>query len=395
MIGKHPDPDFDRRRPIWLVGASVRAVAWSVYRAGWPVWACDRFGDLDLRRIVQRYLPWEARGDLRQHARLLPPCSVVYTGGVDNHRGLVRLLQRRHRLLGNGCDALRVVRSPWRWTRVVAESGMPVPTVCRTLPVGANPAEWIEKPLRSGGGLGVRVAKSRHSRAGCFFQRRVDGPSWGALFVAKRGRAHWMGLTRQWQANDSPGVGGFQYAGSVGPIPVAPAARASLQRAADALVHSGGLRGWFGIDLVGQPGQWQIVEINPRYVASVEVLERAAGESLFPHHIGACLNCPDPLDRLESPHGSCNAAGSQVAGKVVCYASVATTGSQVVQAAKWIAEEFGVELADVPRAEATFTVGGPMITLLQVGTSPNAVEATLKEASAALQGAIRQAARCD
>ncbi len=395
MIGKHPDPDFDRRPPIWLVGASVRAVAWSVHRAGWPVWACDRFGDLDLMRMVQRYLPWEARGDLRRHARLLPPCSVVYTGGVENHRGLVRWLQRRHRLLGNGCDALRVVRSPWRWARIVAESGMPVPAVCRTLPMEANPADWIEKPLRSGGGLGVRVAESRHRRGGCFFQRRVEGPSWGAVFLARRGQAHWIGLTRQWRADGGAGVGPFHYAGSVGPIAVAPAARLSLQRVADALVQAGGLRGWFGIDLVGQPGQWQIVEINPRYVASVEVLERAAGKSLFPHHLWACLDCPEPLDRLEPPHRSCNAARNRIVGKVVCYAAAATTGSQVVRAARWIAGEFGVELADVPRAEATFTAGGPMITLLQVGTSPTAVEATLQEASAALRGAIRQAARCD
>ena len=55
------------------------------------------------------------------------------------------------------------------------------------------------------------------------------------------------------------------------------------------------LVGLFGIDLVIQQQRPWFIELNPRYPASAEILERATGQSLVRLHVDACRGrSPEP-----------------------------------------------------------------------------------------------------
>ena len=78
------------------------------------------------------------------------------------------------------------------------------------------------------------------------------------------------------------------------------------------------LVGLFGVDHVLQNDEPWVVEINPRYTASVEILELAVGRSLLAEHVSACLgeyeSSPPPtrsISRRRLP---------RVAGKTILYA---------------------------------------------------------------------------
>jgi predicted ATP-grasp superfamily ATP-dependent carboligase len=77
------------------------------------------------------------------------------------------------------------------------------------------------------------------------------------------------------------------YSGSIGPWPLVPRVEREIGRIGDSLASAFGLRGIFGVDLILEGETPWAVEINPRYSASVEVLEQALGLALVAEHARA------------------------------------------------------------------------------------------------------------
>ena len=67
----------------------------------------------------------------------------------------------------------------------------------------------------------------------------------------------------------------FNYCGNIGPITLPVPVRNILQGIGDTLAVKAGLRGVFGIDFILEGKTPVPVEVNPRYTASVEVLEES------------------------------------------------------------------------------------------------------------------------
>ena len=70
-----------------------------------------------------------------------------------------------------------------------------------------------------------------------------------------------------------------------------------------ALARRCGLRGLFGVDGVVRDGGFYPVEVNPRYTASVEVLEYAGGLSALAWHRSAFVASPRPAPSADAPTG--------------------------------------------------------------------------------------------
>src|SRR4030095_7545963 len=103
------------RGPLIVIGASARAAAFSAVRAGFEPWACDLFGDADLRAVA-RYTPMDGEypGGILGALRELPDAPVIYTGRLEERPRLLDALARERRLWGNGGAAARRSRDPLR-----------------------------------------------------------------------------------------------------------------------------------------------------------------------------------------------------------------------------------------------------------------------------------------
>ncbi len=85
------------------------------------------------------------------------------------------------------------------------------------------------------------------------------------------------------------------------------------ERFGSLLARKCGLRGLFGVDGIMRDGAFWPVEVNPRYTASVEVLEYALGLSAMAWHRTAFVpSAPRPAPPTDAP-GPC-------VGKVVYFA---------------------------------------------------------------------------
>ncbi|MFO0960135.1 MAG: ATP-grasp domain-containing protein [Isosphaeraceae bacterium] len=266
---------------VLIVGASARAAAWSALRAGWKPVAIDRFGDRDLKAIArtQRVPPPNTRRGLLLGARKYPDLPLIYTGAFENDPILVRDLARGRTLLGHSDEVLKWLRAHGTIGRFWHSQGVDAPRVAlkpKRLPTDGS---WLAKPIRSAGGRAIRPYLGDGPTDGFYFQERIEGRAGSAVFVADApDRLRLLGATFQL-------LDGFRYAGSIGPWLMEAPLAMRVARLGEILLQRFPMQGPFGIDFIVRNGVPWPVEINPRYTASVEVLELARGHSVFDREV--------------------------------------------------------------------------------------------------------------
>lgn len=364
---------------VILLGASVRAAAVSALRAGLTPWCADLFGDADLMRLAPlRKVSLDAypRGFIDALADA-PAAPVIYTGALENRPDLVGRILAARPLWGNSPDVLRAIRNPSRWTRCLKAAELACPAIADTPPSGN---QWLLKPRRSAGGLGIlRYAGHGFNRRTHFLQERIDGLATSAVFLGNSDSAILLGITEQLVGAAWLNATGFHYAGSIGPLPLEPATAAHWRAIGAALASTFHLRGLFGVDAILRDGIPWPVEINPRYTASVEILERGSKVPFLLWHRAAFeRKAPNPIT---AP------AARATWGKAVLYARATIS---VPSEGPWDAALTpGVDLdetayADIPHGGEIIEQGRPVLTLFASADSIDGCRAKLRENAAAL-----------
>jgi len=358
MIETHP-------RHVLLAGVTTRALAVSAARAGYRVTAVDAFGDLDLRTVADvitlgptpgtRFDPLAAA----IAGERVPASLVAYTSNLENHPNAVERLARGRCLLGNSPAVLTRVRNPIALSSLLRRRGFATPATRATPLTNPGVATWLLKPRRSGGGH--RVELWRHARSvprGSYLQERIAGIPGSVLFAANGDGAVVLGLSRQLVGDSRFGSQGFRYCGSLigsRTAPVFPRQGEILETAAALVVEvtrEFGLVGLNGIDFIARKGVPYPIEVNPRYSASMELLERVHGLSLFDIHVHACRGTlPSELE-----------THSGIEGKAIVFARrdviLGNTGG-------WIGRR---SLADVPHPGERIPCGRPICTVFARGS---------------------------
>ena len=198
--------------------------------------------------------------------------------------GLIEAITRERPIWGNPAEVVRKVRSPLQVAEILQKAGLPCPMVAETLPTDTNKT-WLIKPRQSRRGAHIRPWRGETISPGRYCQEWLEGDSCSALFVGRADNsAIFLGATRQlvgvpWLNSDD-----FHYCGNIGPLNLSAMLQSRLEQIGTVLVEAFGLRGFFGVDFILKEDIPWPVEINPRYTAGIEILERAAGHSLFYHH---------------------------------------------------------------------------------------------------------------
>ncbi len=286
---------------VLIVGLSTRAIAESAVRGGYRVVTLDYFGDRDQKELVENYslmrdfhLGFSSEALLEASHQLCFD-AVVYISNLENHPSVVEALAREHVLLGNTPQTLRKVRHGPTLRSFCREAGIPFP---RTRFFGeALPEEgrWLRKPTKSGGGHGISLWDGRALDERHFLQEYIEGVCASAAFVADGRDCVLLGVSGQLVGREELGARGFTWCGNVLPLELAAdelvAVVNAIQDIAGKLVRSFGLRGVNGLDFVLARREGRaipyLLEVNPRYTASMELVEWAYGLNVFDLHLRA------------------------------------------------------------------------------------------------------------
>lgn len=356
---------------LTIIGASVRAAAQSARRAACVPLAGDLFADLDLQTLCTATQVSNYPDDLAQVLQGDQPGGWMYTGALENYPNLIEKGSAVRPLLGNGADVLREVRNPLRVAECLRRHGLSCPAVSISqdgLPLDGT---WLQKPLRSAGGAHIERLTPTTAEAtsqACYYQKLIEGESCSAVYIAARGEAALLGITRQLLVE-----GSFRYLGSVGPVHLGALQQSQFTDIGAALAAEFRLVGLFGVDAVINSQDVWPVEINPRYTSSVEVLERASDLRAIALHIAACRDGVVPL--------WVRSQTERVCGKAIWFADEVLTIDKDLSTAL-------DDVADVPPIGTRIAKHAPVATVLRSGRHVAETENALKAGLAQLQAAV-------
>ena len=208
---------------ILLVSVSVRMLAELARREGHEVMALDRFGDLDLQRLCPSVsIRVGGMAALVAAADGIRAEAVVYGAGLENRPDLISRLAAHRTLLGCTPRTVQRVRDPARLGASLRRAGLAYPRTRSEAPLDRE-RRWLRKPLRSGGGRGVREWRGGALRAGQIVQERIEGLPCSAAAVADGRSAALLGVSEQLIGRF--GARGYSWCGNLAPARLPAAAR--------------------------------------------------------------------------------------------------------------------------------------------------------------------------
>ena len=280
---------------VLIAAFSARALAASAKRAGYLPLVVDCFGDLDTGEFAyaSRCLP--ARVQTGFIARPLiaaldeliaeaprPPIGLVLGSGFECNPRLVTRLAARYRLIGNGPEVIERTKNPASFFAALDKLGIRHPETRLTPP--EETAGWLMKRIGGSGGLHIvdcPAAPRPDPRR--YFQRKARGEAISLLgVIAKRGCA--FAASRQWTSPLARRP--YRYGGAAGSLVLEPDLEARLIEACLTLSHEIDLVGLVSFDFLVAYGDAQLLEVNPRPGATLDVFDDGAG-SMFHAHVEA------------------------------------------------------------------------------------------------------------
>lgn len=279
-----------------IAATSGRALAACARRAGFVPLVADLFDDLDTRALAgaslrvpgglaRGFAPGALAAALDRLAAGRRPEGLVVGSGFEDRPGLLGALGARHGLIGNAPATVATAKDPPGFAALCGGLGIPHPEIRleggREAP---RSGDWLRK--RRGGSGGAHVAPARSpAHRGFYLQRRAEGAAVSALFLADGARCLILGFSRQW-ADPAPGRP-FRYGGAVRPASVTDAQADAMGRAVARLAPALGLVGLNSADFLLRPDGMDLLEINPRPGATLDIFADTQGR-LFHMHVDAC-----------------------------------------------------------------------------------------------------------
>jgi uncharacterized protein len=359
-------------------------------RAGHDAVALDRFGDLDLQRLCPSVSVLRDLGGRGGMAALVDAAekirapSVIYGAGLENQPRLVALLASGRTLLGCPPETLERVRDPASLGASLRAAGLAYPSTfaARDAPRRAEHSRrWLRKPVRGGGGRGVRAWRGGTLDGDVVVQEHISGLACSVAAVADGRSAIVLGVSEQLIGHRGFGARGYAWCGNLVPPRLGEAQRRALAVAVKPicahLALAFGLRGLFGVDLVWDGERAWVVEVNPRPTGSLECLEAAYEVGVFAAHLEGCAGRLPSIAPAPTPR--------RAAGKAILFA---TRDVRVGDTHGW--PERGIR--DVPHPRERIAAGRPICSLVSVQGSPEAVLADLEARAAALSSELRERA---
>lgn len=367
-----PRSDFQQRLVgnaipprILIVGASTRAAAESVLRAGGTPVCADLFADADLQQIARIVSIHTFPNSLPDDIAEFEFDGWFYAGGLENAPDTLQRLEQLPGLgvpLGCTSASVRTVRDPWSLSDSLQSVGLPVLELRRESNPPPADGSWVRKPLAGAGGRSVSIWNAQSAGMPLvephYFQQRAAGDIASAVFtISSSGMARCRGVCRQLiGTEEAHAPHPFAWCGGIAPWPISTESIAKLSELGDLLAGKSGLRGLFGVDLAHDGEQFRVLEVNPRYPASAELFELSQRISLL-----AAVSAGDESSETIPP------VDSRCVGKLVLYAPYDLVAPDWSAWARPRSPWSVVPIRDIPMPGATIPAGQPVCSVLATG----------------------------
>ena len=275
-------------KTLLVAGFATRHVAASAHRAGYTVYAVDHFCDADLYVYVQDAETFLECADLPHIVTFA--CKKWDIDGILVTSGAESLMIDAAPVLGSIAECAERFCDKQHIQTFFEKHDIPTPKQISLLSFESG-KKYMLKPLQGAGGWKNRVVTEKSEVDEWFeefqvpflLQEYVSGIPASVCCVTTGMEARALAVNLQLM-RDSPTVP-FGFSGSCTPL-VHPCTEQLISLAEKAALASGCI-GIIGVDFIIGDEIWAI-EMNPRFQATLETVERATGINIVQTHIDAC-----------------------------------------------------------------------------------------------------------
>jgi len=368
---------------VMVVGVNTRPIVRSAKALGFKTIAVDFFGDVDLLECADAVFSVKSAKFKAQPKSLKEPRlfqlslqalkshdvdAILLASGTEHNPVFVEELGKKAKIIGNNKTNLETCKNKEKLFHIADNLGIPHPltSLVRKLDEALEAAQDIGypvvlKPAFGGGGIGIKLAKSREElerffrrvllvgdNESLYVQQYIKGIDASASILSSGDEAKCLTVNEQIIGDKRLGVPRpFGYCGNVIPLNK-PEFEEKIADISKAICEEIRLVGSNGIDFV-LADQPYLIEINPRFQNTIDCVEGLLGINLVQEHIRACGG---ELGRYRQPSG--------FSAKLISYA---TRDYKVLDHLKI------PDLVDIPQVGSTIKKGKPLCSILKFGKS--------------------------
>jgi len=341
-------------KKVNIIGSRVRPFVENAHRHGYDVCVVDGFNDWDSARFG-RLMPEKPADPMEIFDRHpeMGPGRVLFCAPVESRPDSIAGASAKMKTLNADSRAVAKCRE-LEFLRETATDGVMFPET--TLSPAKDGGRWLVKDIKGSGGVHVKISDGAEPlEFGQYRQRLVNGSSVGACFLsASHGgnvSTKLMGIASHVMNREEFGQDRFRFGGLVYPARVEEKDMEAIRRFGERAARRAGLAGWWGADFIINGSGVHLLEINPRFTATMELVANEHGidmvgtqaEALGGFLFNGGISVPDSYRAT-----------------VVCYAK---NDCLFDGAKRW----FDRGARDVPRDGARFRKGEPVISLYRTG----------------------------
>lgn len=327
---------------------------------------------------------------------LEPSTRLMLAGGLEDSVGALELFSHVDATINP--EQYRQMRDWRNWRRWSLGSGIKFPTTYSiedwpgaqtasamgpTIDTTQANQRWIWKKLRSSGGLGVKFVDQEklsdpsflqanfYSESGVL-QEYVTGKSIGVSFLSSDHGTFILGMAESLPSQ--PHIwSDFIYRGSIAPVSIPDWIDSAIHDFANAVAHSTGWHGVWQADLMLCGQELYLVEINPRWTASMELIAYGYDLPLVTWHTHCRQFVESDWKRIQVILRAAHKKTRSRFRKEILYASedriVSANECESWWQRRWIARESnksGLWYADIPQAYSTLPMGAPICSMIEL-----------------------------
>jgi predicted ATP-grasp superfamily ATP-dependent carboligase len=313
---------------ILVIGMDVVSLATSATKAGYKVYTVDYFGDQDLKRVCHESLSivkqtlgvtcgqlstnFNPEALLQLTMGLLKKNTIDVTllsTGLDDSPDVLFELNDMIPILGNCPHVIKRIRDKMKFFQELERLEIPHPetAIAENFEEARKKAKDIGypvlvKPSKGFGGVGIRKAQGPKELKQAFqhaslidekvlIQEYISGTPASVSLISSNNETITLTLNEQLLGvNELGQEEPFGYCGNVVPLVTTRSVMNRCKNTTERITSHFGLIGSNGIDFViSKEGIPYVVEVNPRFQATLECVERVLGINMVEAHMKACL----------------------------------------------------------------------------------------------------------
>ena len=342
---------------VLVAGFATRHVATSAHNAGYEVHSVDSFCDLDLAAVTESRTRFtelsELQGAVEDVCRRMHFDIIAATSCAES----LDLSSVGQKICGSDPKVAAYFLDKKNIQDFFEKNGIPCPKI---LPKGVCPA-MIKPCSGAGGWRNKRAENARDEEEWCSLwenepyirQELVEGVPCSVSCISDGKKAVAVSFNEQLLRGGS-GERAYGFSGAVTPFkhPL----ESEIVRCAERAVALSGCVGSVGVDFVAAADRFWAIEINPRFQATMDVVEKACGINLFQAHVDA--------SRGILPHAYTGEYRQYAARKVIFADRDMTVKDDLLKCG-----DVAAGIADIPAPGTVIEEGGAVLSVYGEGAS--------------------------